>query len=344
MILVTGGTGLVGSHLIYELLKKGERVRVLYRKSGNRDKILRTFSYYQDNARLLYEKIEWIEGNVLDYISLEDAMEGVDKVYHTAALVSYDPFNRRKILYNNIQGTANIVNACQEKGVKKLCHVSSVAAIGNVADRPFITEDLIWSPTKNRSAYAVSKFHSEMEVWRGIEEGLNAIIVNPSFILGPGDWEKSSSTLFSTIAKGLRFYTPGINGYVDVRDVTKAMITLMDSDITAQRYILNSENCSFKDVFQWTANSLGVKEPNVKVKPWMGALAWRAEWLKSLFLRQPSQITKDTVAAGFAQSLFSNEKIRKAIGIEFIPVKQSIEETAKIFLKERNSHGFKPQI
>jgi len=334
MIVVTGGTGLVGSHLLYELTSKGNRVKALKRNSSNIENVLRTFSYYSENAGELFKLVEWVDGDILDVVSLEDAFEGASKVYHTAAFVSLVPSKKKKILTNNIQGTANVVNACISKKVGKLCHVSSVAALGHSADGLPTDEEMIWSPSKHRPYYSVSKFHSEMEVWRGIEEGLDAIIVNPSLILGPGNWDNGSSALFKTIYNGMKFYPPGITGFVDARDVAKAMVQLMDSNISGERFILNSEDWKFEKLFHHIANAFGKPISLIEVKRWMGALAWRAEWLRCLITGKEPQITRETVASGFNKSGFSSEKIKQRLGFEFIPIEQSISETARILLKQ----------
>jgi dihydroflavonol-4-reductase len=334
MIVVTGGTGLVGSHLLFELTSKGNNVKALKRHSSRTENVLKTFRYYSEKAEELFSMIDWVEGDILDFVSLEEAFERATKVYHTAAFVSFVPAKKKKILNNNIQGTANVVNACISKNVGKLCHVSSVAALGHAMNGLLSNEELIWSPSKHRSYYSVSKFHSEMEVWRGIEEGLNAIIVNPSFILGPGNWDGGSSTLFKTIYSGIRFYPPGITGFVDVRDVAKAMVQLMDSNISGERFILNSEDWKFENIFTQIANAFNKPIPNIEVKRWMGALAWRAEWLRCLLTRKDPQITRETVNSGFSKSGFSSEKIKQRLGFQFIPIEQSISETAKILLKQ----------
>jgi nucleoside-diphosphate-sugar epimerase len=332
MIVVTGGTGLVGSHLLFELASKGNRIKALKRSASNTENVLRTFRYYSENAEELFALIDWVDGDILDLVSLEDAFEGASKVYHTAAFVSFVPSHRKKILNNNIQGTANVVNACLSKQVGKLCHVSSVAALGHAGDGLAADENIIWSPSKQRSYYSVSKFHSEMEVWRGIEEGLDAVIVNPSFILGPGNWDNGSTSLFKTIFKGLKFYPPGITGFVDVRDVAKAMVQLMDSDISGERFILNSEDWKFEKIFHHIANAFGKPIPKVEVKHWMASIAWRAEWLKCSITRKGPQITRETVASGFNKSGFSSEKIKQRLGFHFIPVAQSISDSAGILL------------
>jgi nucleoside-diphosphate-sugar epimerase len=335
MIVVTGATGLVGSHLLFELVLKGVKVRALYRNTNTLPNVKRTFSYYSKNPDTLIQNIEWIEGDILDLVSLEKAIQGASQVYHTAAIVSFAPSQKRKMLENNIYGTANVVNACLSAKVEKLCHVSSVAAIGHPEDTLLATEDLIWSPAKHRSYYSISKFHSEMEVWRGIEEGLKAVIVNPSIILGPGNWDKGSPAIFSTINNGLKFFTPGSTGYVDVRDVAKIMVQLMQSDISGQRFILNAEDKSYKDVFELVAQSLGKKAPSIGVRRWMAEIAWRANWLATIITRKEPKITREIVASGFNHSSFSSAKIKKELGYGFISIEQSIQDTCRIFLQNK---------
>ena len=193
MILVTGSTGLVGTHLLLELLKKHDRIRATHRASSNLQAVYDTFALYVDDPGTYYDKIEWTEADVTDFDTLIQALDGVDYVYHTAAFISFDPRERFTMIQSNVGGTANLVNACLERKVKKLCYVSSTAALGNAPAGEQITEDKIWSYSKNRSAYSVSKYQSEMEIWRGMAEGLQAVIVNPSIIIGPGDWKRSSS-------------------------------------------------------------------------------------------------------------------------------------------------------
>jgi dihydroflavonol-4-reductase len=331
MIVVTGGTGLVGSHLLFELISKGEKVRALRRPSSDIANVKKTFSLYSQQNEQFFQQIEWVEGDILDLVSLEQAFTGASKVYHSAAIVSFAPSQKRRMLENNIYGTANVVNACITAKVHKLCHVSSVAAIGNPEDDIPATEELIWSPAKHRSYYSISKFHSEMEVWRGIEEGLNAVIVNPSIILGPGNWGRGSTAMFSAINKGLKFYTPGSTGYVDVRDVVKIMILLMDSDIAGERFIINSEDKTYKEIFGLIAHSMGLKAPTIGVKRWMAEIAWRANWFVSLFSGIEPKITREIVESGFNHSSFDASKVKGKLGYKFIPIEQSVNETCKSF-------------
>jgi dihydroflavonol-4-reductase len=336
MIVVTGGTGLVGSHLLYELTKQGLHVRAIKRPTSNISAVKQIFSIYNNQPNTQFNLIEWIDADVLDFVSLEEAFSGAEKVYHAAAYVSFAASQKQKVYEINIKGTANVVNACLSKGVKKLCHVSSVAAIGNTTDGLAADESMIWTPSKNHSVYSISKFHSEMEVWRGIEEGLEAVIVNPSVIIGPGDWDKSSTALFSAIYNGLKFYPSGSTGFVDVRDVALAMVQLMDSSISGERFILNASEKKYKYIFSLIAQSLNKPAPSFAVKRWMAEIGWRIEWFKSFLIRTQPKITRETVSSGFNNSAFSNKKITQRTFFQFIPIEQSIIDTGTYFLKFNN--------
>ena len=326
MILVTGSTGLVGSHLIFDLLTKGYQVKALVRKSSDRNRILQTFKFYSTNAEQLFNKIFWAEGDVTDIIGLEEAFTDVEQVYHTAAFVSFNHSDRKKISQVNVDGTANIVNLCLDKNISKLCFVSSIAALGSAEDGSVITENSLWKPSKNLSAYSVSKFKAEMEVWRGITEGLNAVIVNPSVILGPDFWGDNSASAFRLIDKGLSFYTSGTTGFVDVKDVTKAMIRLMESDISNERFILSSENISYKLFFQMIAGSLHGKPPHIPLTPFMAGIAWRLEFLRSLLTFSSPKITRNTMDIAFKKLVYSSEKVKSLLNIEMVPIETSIND------------------
>ena len=332
MILVTGSTGLVGTHLLLELAKKHEKIRATHRSSSNLQTVSDTFSLYTEDPEKYLDRIDWVVADVTDFESLIQALDGVDYVYHTAAFVSFDPGDRHSMTQINVEGTANLVNACLEKKVKKLCYVSSTAALGSAPDGELITEDMAWTHSKSRSAYSVSKYLSEMEVWRGMAEGLPAVIVNPSIIIGPGDWVRSSSYLFSAVWKGMSFYTEGVTGYVDIRDVVTAMMVLMDEDFHSERYTLSAENLSYRQVLEMIAKSLNKRPPKIHATPFMISLAWRLNWLVSRISGKPRRIPRDAVRSSKRIARFSNEKIRQSIGMDFIPVKQSIEDTARHFL------------
>jgi dihydroflavonol-4-reductase len=336
MIFVTGGTGLIGSHLLYQLASKGSQVRALRRKTSNVNILNKIFGYYSDDPGKLLSQISWYEADILDKKSLGKAFEGTDQVYHCAALVSFDPADDRYILESNVRCTRNIVELCMENKIGKLCHLSSVAALGRKIDsvKALIDEETPWEDSEKMSAYARSKYLSEQEVWKGIENGLNAVIVNPSIVFGPGDWSRSSPKMFYTIWKGLRFYTAGSNSFVDVRDVCRAMIGLMESHISGERFILTSENLPFCDVFNIIADNLNKRRPSVKTTRLMGEMAWRLNMIYSIITGKPPLITKETARSGQKRIFFSSEKIRKQLDFEFMPVEQSIKDTCRLLLKE----------
>jgi dihydroflavonol-4-reductase len=336
MIFVTGGTGLIGSHLLYQLASKGSQVRALRRKTSNVNILNKIFGYYSDDPGKLLSQISWYEADILDKKSLGKAFEGTDQVYHCAALVSFDPADDRYIVESNVRCTRNIVELCMEKGISKLCHLSSVAALGRNPDarEVHIDEETPWEDSGDLSAYSRSKYLSEQEVWKGIEQGLNAVIVNPSIVFGPGDWSRSSPKMFYTIWKGLRFYTAGSNSFVDVRDVCRAMIGLMESNISGERFILTSENLPFRNVFNLIADNLNKKRPSLRVTRLMGEIAWRLNMIYSIITGKPPLITKETARSGQKRIFFSSEKIRKQLDFEFIPVEQSVKDTCRLLMKE----------
>ncbi len=333
MILVTGGTGLVGTHLLLELTRSHDRVRAIYRPSSDPGHVLDLFGHYLEEPQKSFHKIEWVPGDVTDIDSVLEAMEGVGYVYHAAAEVLFSAGNQLSMMQTNVSGTANIVNACLEKAVRKLCFVSSTAALGSVTPGEEITEDLLWVRSKYRSGYSLSKFNSELEIWRGMAEGLNAVIVNPSVIIGPGNWSRGAARLFPTLWKGLKFYTMGITGFVDVRDVVFAMVKLMEGNFQGERYTLSAENLSYRQVMEMIAGELGKKPPYIRVPSFLTSLAWRTDWLVSSLTGKPRFITREAAISARNKSLFSNRKVREALGMEFIPIRESVRETAAVFLK-----------
>lgn len=341
MILVTGGTGLLGSHLLYDLVKSGQKVRAVKRPGSDTSATRKVFSYYSAAGNDLFSKIDWTEGDVLDPFSLLQAMDGIEQVYHCAARVVFDRAEHEKMLLVNVEGTANVVNAALEKKTRKLCHVSSIAALGRNLNTQEITENTFWRSSPDNSVYSISKYGAERETWRGVQEGLDTVIVNPSLIIGPGNWNKSSSNMFVTAYRGLKYYTKGVTGFVDVRDVSKAMILLMNSEIKNERFIISSENAAYSSFFKLAAECFGKKKPFIRVSPLGSELAWRALAVKKLLTGRKSIITKETAKAAHQKNHFSNEKIKKMIPIDFIPLKQSVIETCRIFLKDKD-HDFLP--
>lgn len=337
MILITGGTGLVGSHLLYNLCKSGHRVRVLKRNASNVSNIKKVFSYYTSSPDELLKNIEWADADLLDVYSLMEAMEGVSEVYHCAAMVSFNPKDEEEMRMINTEGTANMVNAALEKKVKKFLHVSSIATIGRNKTDDLCNEDLFWKASPENSNYAVSKYGAEREVWRAAEEGLKVVIVNPSVIIGPGNWMQSSANMFSKGYKGIKFYTDGLNGFVDVRDVAALMIKLMDSEISNQRYILSAENVAFRQYFDYMHEAFGKPKSSIKAGKLLSSFAWREEKLRHLITGATPLITKETARSAHHRSFFSNEKIKKVFpDFNFIPVEQSVKDTATLFLQDKN--------
>lgn len=334
MIFVTGGTGLIGSHLLFDLVQKGEKVRALKRKKSNTEEVKKIFSYYSENAAELFSKIEWVEGDLLDIFSLEEAMNDISHVYHCGAFVSLNPQFKKKIIGENIRGTANIVNVALEKKIKKFCHVSSVASLGFEKNGKEISEETQWNGKADFSSYAVSKFYSENEVWRASQEGLNMIIANPAVVIGPGNWYRSNGVIFKQANAGFRWYSGGGIAYVDVRDVTKAMIALMESEIKNERFIICAENLPYKNFLTLVNSSLKKPLPNKKAGKFALALAWRADKLKSIFTGSSHALTREVARYSLLKLSYSNKKIKNKLGINFIPVSQSISETAKHFLSD----------
>ncbi len=336
-ITVTGGTGMTGSYLLFKLAEKAYKITALKRKNSNINITRKIFNALSEKGELLFSEINWINGDILDYRSVDFAVKNADFVYHTAAMVSFKPKDKKRMIYNNVQGTANIVNACLANSVKKLCHISSVAAIGNAHEGEFLKEDTELTDFENISDYAVSKFQSEREVWRGMAEGLNAVIVNPSIILGTGNWEIGSPRLIKTIWDGLKFYTKGINGFVDVRDVTDIMIQLTEHNISNERFILNSENISYKKLFDMIAENLGKKSPSVLAGSFMLKSFMYFDKMRYIFTGKEPRLTKHTLRSAQQKHGCSNEKIKLALNYEFLPVEQSIKDICQIFLKEFNT-------
>ena len=334
MILVTGGTGLVGSHLLYHLLQTEQNIKALYRNEDKLKQVKTIFSYYSENPDLLFNRIEWIKGDILNLPLLENAFKNITKVYHSAAIIAFDRRSDKQMNKVNIEGTANIVNLCLSNKIQKLCHVSSIATISKTLDGSDSTEEDYWNPDATNSGYAISKNGAEMEVWRGIEEGLNAVIVNSSIIIGPGFWDTSSGKLFTTVKNGIKFYTDGGSGFVGVNDVTKAMVLLMNSEITNSRFILNSENISYRDVFSSIATNLNIKPPTIRASKWMLSLAWRLDVLKVVLFGSKQRLNKDSAKSSMSTSKFNNSKIIKALDYSFEPIDKVIKEVSQIFMKE----------
>lgn len=330
-ILITGATGFVGSYLTRWLVSQGYTQIVAMRRHNSR----------MDLVAKVVDKVTWIEGDVLDVPFLEDILRGyhIQQIYHCAAVVSFDPRDRKEMHYINVTGTENIVNLALEFGIEKLIHVSSIAAIGRDEKNPHVSEKSKWQRSPLNTHYAISKYQAEQEVWRGIAEGLCAAIVNPTIILGSQIWGQGTGKLFEQVWEGLKFYTEGVTGYVDVRDVVRFMELLMNSPIENQRFILNSENISYKNMFEQIAHVLNKEPATIYVTPWIRQISWRIEWLKSRITGKRPLITKETARTSGKVFYFNNEKSLKTFPhFIYTPIADTIRQTGQQFIKCQNEN------
>lgn len=329
MILVTGGTGLVGSHLLYFLSREHSELRAIFRRSSDLNGVKKVFSFYGEESEGFFERIRWVEADLLDLSALEDAFLNVTHVYHCAALVSFITSDYQKMRRVNIEGTTNIVNLCISHKVKKLCYVSSVAAIENRAEGEVTSESDHWTNTGGKSGYAITKYGAEMEVWRASQEEIPVVIVNPGVILGSGPWHKGSGTLFRRVDQGLPFYTTGVTGFVDVQDVVRIMISLMEGSIQNERFVVVSENLTYRDVLFKIAESLKKRKPSIKINRWMTEFIWRFELVKSKITLTPPLLTKHTARSSVSNHPFSSQKIMDALDYTFTKMDDCIDRVVK---------------
>ncbi|HRH47852.1 MAG TPA: NAD-dependent epimerase/dehydratase family protein [Panacibacter sp.] len=322
-ILVTGATGLVGAHLVEALVQQGKHVKALYRN---------TIPQYKAAA-----EVEWIQCDILNITLLEEAMIDVQQVYHCAAVVSFNPKERELLNATNIEGTTNVVNACLNADVEKLLFVSSVSALGRIRENSFITEEMNWSEETSNSEYGKTKFFAEMEVWRGVGEGLNAVVVNPTIILGTADWNKGSAAIFKNAYKEFPWFTEGVTGFVDVEDLVKAMTLLMESDISNERFIISAENIPYRELFTQIANEFGRRPPHKKVTTFIAALVWRIEAVKGFLTGKQPLLTKETSRTAQAKVYFDNSKLFKYFPeFKYQPLKNSVTRICNEFKKMYN--------
>ena len=333
MILVTGGTGLVGSHLLYHLLLENDSVRAIHQKNSDLNAVKRVFQYYSPEADSIFNKIRWVEAGLNDVPELEIAFEDVHQVYHAAALVSFLSSDYQKMRRINIEGTTNIVNLCICNHIEKLCFVSSVAAIENAAPGIIMDESDNWNSATDKSGYAITKYGAEMEVWRASQEGVPVVIVNPGVIIGSGFWQKGSGHMFTKVQQGLKFYTTGITGFVGVQDVVQIMQRLMNSDVTNQRFIVVSENLSYKQVLYSISKALNKNKPNVRINKIMSECLWRIEFLRSKITLSPPLLTKRTARSALANHPYTSDKIKKELNFEFETMESCIQKTAQKLLQ-----------
>ena len=325
MILVTGGTGLVGMHLLLELTQGNTSVRATFRSSQKVEEVAAFFAFAK--AEKEFQKIDWIQADITDVPSLEKAFTGITYVYHCAALISFDPYDFQKLLKVNVEGTANVVNLCLAHQVKKICYVSSVAALSKLPSNP-VTEENIWDPNEANSVYGISKYGAEMEVWRGTQEGLDAIIFNPVIILGEGDYTKGSGSLCSYALKEKKYYPKGGSGFIDVKDVVHLMIKGMQSTITQERYVLVGENTSFKDILDRMATQFSKKPPRKPLSNSLLKILIAADHLWGLCIRK-RRITRISAASMQGVKAYSAEKAKQDLSYSPTPINETIERIGK---------------
>lgn len=333
MILVTGGTGLVGSYLLYKLTQSESKVRAIYRSKTKIEKTKHVFSYFSDDVESQFSKIEWVEAHLNNIPLLEEAFIDIEYVYHCAAFISFDEKDYHELRQTNIFGTANIVNLCISNNIKKLCYVSSIATIGHNDNGNLITEETHWNPEEDHNVYAITKYGAEMEIWRGTQEGIDAVVVNPGIILGGGFWHSGSGSLFKRVYKGLSHYTTGVTGYIDVMDVVNSMVLLMNKPIKNERYIIVSESLSFKDFTVKTANALNVKAPTKEASKNLLQIAWRLDWLRQKLTGKRRRLTKKMTETVSRKSYYSNKKLVDTLELQLKPIDVSIHETSQQLLE-----------
>ena len=325
MILVTGGSGLLGKELITQLLAQGRKVTAIYNKTLLPDFNSPLFTQYQCN--------------ILDVVGLEELMQrGIEQVYHCAAIITFSPKHKEELFKVNIEGTANVVNAALNAGVTKMVHVSSVAALSKRKDGEPITEEINWTEEDGLSNYGQSKYSGELEVWRGIGEGLKSVVVNPAVILGAGDWNGGSSQIFKTYYENFPWYSDGVTGFVDVKDVAAIMIQLMESDISAERFIVSADNKTYQEIFNLIAKGFNKKIPSRKVTPLIAKIVWRLEVIKSWFTGKAPLVTKETAAAALEKVYFDNSKLKKFLPqFSYCSIEETITQTCTALQQKLNN-------
>lgn len=324
---------MVGSHLLYHLLLKNTKVKAIHMQNSDLIAVKKVFCYYSPQGEALFNNIRWVEADLNNIPALEVAFEGITQVYHCAAMVSFTSKDYQKMRRVNIEGTTNIVNLCISHQIKKLCFVSSIAAIENGNEGELINESDNWTNTSDKSGYAITKYGAEMEVWRGSQEGLDVVVVNPGVILGSGFWHKGTGIMFRRINNGLKFYTEGVTGFVGVEDVVNAMIKLMNSDVTNQRFVLVAENLSFRKVLSMIAAALNKEKPKIKINKFASELLWRFEFLRAKITLSAPLLSKYSARSAVSNHPYTSGKIEKTLGFQFGKISSCIDITAAHFRK-----------
>lgn len=334
LLVVTGATGLLGSHLIALLLKKQYPVRALRRENANMMPLKKVLALYFDEPEKVFEKIEWKEADLLDPDPLKQSLTGATHLFHCAGFVSFSPADKEIMKRINVEGVINLMYAAQQCGIKWVGHVSSIAACGSTENGELINEKTPWLSQIRHSAYAWSKYKGEREVWRTMEEGLPVAIVAPAVIIGPGNWDNGSPAMIKRMWDGLSFYTKGINGFVDVRDVALALLMLFEKNISEKKYILCAQNLSYKDFFSKVAIALNKKPPKYYAGKFLSGIAWRAEKIRTLFNGKKPLITRETAHTATSVSRYDGTLICKETGFTYLSFDETIQYTCKAFLQD----------
>ena len=332
MTLVTGATGILGRVIVLELLKRGKTVRATKRKTSNLEEVRHSFKFYTENPDEFFNKIEWVDIDFDDIDSLKIAVNGVEEVYHCAAKVSFHPDARNKMYHTNIDGTKNLLYACENSSVKKFCFVSSIAVLDGFNENGMMDEDSDFNSKLEHSAYAESKHFSEMEVWRASAEGLNVVIVNPGMIIGSGNWNESSGLIYENFTKGFTF--SGGTSYVDVRDVAKISVELMEKNIFGERFILISENKRYSEMTNFVRNKLGKSTPKILSKSVLN-FAKILNFCFGWFIPSLKMANKVNIESVTNLNPVSNQKIRERLDYEFIPVEESLDFHLKNYRQDK---------
>lgn len=335
MILVTGGTGLVGSHVLRALWERGERkIRATYRSESSLSIPKRVFEYAHSSSEEFMDAIDWVQVDLTDPVSIDEAMDGVETVFHCAAMVSFLPKDKYALLEGNPSITRHLVNAALHHKVSAFLHVSSVAALGRTKSGELIDEGTEWKDSPLNSVYAQSKYAAELEVWRGMEEGLNVGLVHPTIILGPADWKSGSSKFFHTFYKGFPYYTEGVTGFVDVEDVVRVLLAVWDKKAFGRKFIAVGENLSYRTLFRWITQAYGKPEPHKKPSSWMFNVLWRLEWIRSWLTGAQPLVTRETTRSAQSEHFYSNARAKEELGVEFTPIEASVKRYAALYQKD----------
>ena len=333
MYLITGGTGLIGSHLILELVKAGHQVRAIYRTEESLVKVKNLLGYYTKDPEQLFQKIDWVQADIIDIVSLENAFSGINHVYHCAALISFDPKMYPQLKKCNVDGTKNIVNLCLKHGVHKLAYVSSIAALGASSKEEWIDEETEWND-KNATVYGLTKKNAELEVWRGSQEGLPVVIVNPGVVIGPGFWKSGSGTFFYYAAEASKYSLPGGTGFISIHDVIDSLLGLMNSNIKNERFVLVDENATYLDIVGRIARSMEISPPSKLLGRSKIEVFWRLDWIRSKLFGKNRRLSKNMAKSLFKQEYYDASKLKKSLDLTFSGLSPIIDFSSERFKEE----------